>query len=373
MKRILRICRYAYSPKAETLKLVGGAEIQIFRLIEGLSDKIVQDVFTAYSVDFELDNVTCYHPKERKIYFETISLFFLCMKHLRKNKNIYDAIQIHSNGSLFPFVIGNAISLIYKLPVVYTFHCSRNVTYRAKKIEFLSKHLMNFAERKSIQRASCNVFLSKYIVDKMFEKNILSDSINFEIIGDAIQTNSPDISKEKEENSDKANIVFLGRISPEKGWDVFVECANKLRDKDYIFNMYGLGHVEKLNKKIKEYNLNKLIYHGFIPNKDVFKVFSKADIVVIPSYYEELGSVVLEAGLMKKTVIASKIGALEQILADSRGYTVDTGDVDGFCEKIVSIVENNDYQSGERLYEYICENYSLDNAVKKYMEVYNSL
>ena len=160
VKRILRIYRYVYDPKTKPLKIIGGTEIQIFRLIEGLSDKIAQDVFTSYNVDFEFDNVTCYNPKPRRIYFETVSLFFLCMKHLKKNKNLYDAVQLHASSGLFPFVIGNAISRIYKLPVVYTFHCSRNVTYKAGKIEFLSKHIMNYAERKSIQRADCNVFLS---------------------------------------------------------------------------------------------------------------------------------------------------------------------------------------------------------------------
>ncbi|MBQ2775272.1 MAG: glycosyltransferase family 4 protein [Clostridia bacterium] len=374
MKRILRIARSIYNPESISPQNISGTDIQVYRFIKSLSNDIEQDIFTIKNIDFHCNNVKCYSPKFLGI--EIFSLNFSCIKHLRENKNKYDAVQIHASSELFPLIIGEIISCVYKIPVVYTFHCCRNVTYRGKKIEIITNPIVNYLEKRCIRHATHNVFLSNHVVQKLLEKKVLLNTDKVSIIGDAIQIDNiaiPEETKTHDANH-KVEILYVGRISHEKGWDIFVECARKLQDKDYIFKMYGPGpDTKKLKEKMEQYKLNNLEYHGFIPNEEVLPILSKADIIVIPSYYEELGSVVLEAGLAKKTVIASSTGALTEILSEGRGYTVPVGDVDGFCSNIVNITESNNYSSGQLLYDYICKHYSMTNVTNKYMDIYNNI
>lgn len=168
-------------------------------------------------------------------------------------------------------------------------------------------------------------------------------------------------------------IVFIGRISHEKGWNIFLECAKRLKHKDYEFIMYGSGPEEKkLRKKMNRYQLENFHYYGIIKNENVREVLLNSKIVVIPSIYEELGSVVLEAGMMKKTVIASDIGALKEILADGRGVLVKMGKIDEFCLRINEEMNSMNTQKGELLYQYVHNNFSLDDISEKYISIYNS-
>ena len=137
--------------------------------------------------------------------------------------------------------------------------------------------------------------------------------------------------------------------------------------------MYGSGpEGKKLGKKMNRSQLENFHYYGIIKNENVSEVLLNSKIVVIPSIYEELGSVVLEAGMMKKTVIASDIGALKEILADGRGVLVKMGKIDEFCLRINEEMNSMNTQKGELLYQYVHNNFSLDDISEKYISIYNS-
>ena len=125
-----------------------------------------------------------------------------------------------------------------------------------------------------------------------------------------------------------------------------------------------------MKKMLKQYDLNNMVYHGNIPNTKVFDVINDSNVIVIPSRFEELGSIVLEAGIMKKNIVASSTGALREILDDKRGYLVNIDDVDGFCKSIEFAI-NNDENTGVSLYNYIKNNYMLEQSVKKHIALYN--
>lgn len=68
--------------------------------------------------------------------------------------------------------------------------------------------------------------------------------------------------------------------------------------------------------------------------------------------------------------MASSTGALREILDDKRGYLVNIDDVDGFCKSIEFAI-NNDENTGVSLYNYIKNNYMLEQSVKKHIALYN--
>lgn len=368
MSRILHIVTNIYNPEEVTKENIGGLEIQTYRLIKKLTEKgVLVDIISLNELYKENNSINCYSPKKNKGIFKMFHLFIECIKLLAQG-NKYSIVHIHANGGLFPIIISLLSKLIFKNTTINTFHCCRNITYKARPIEFFVKTLINFLEKQCIRKSDFNVFLSEFVLDKLKKKSIIKTISKNAVIGDAIDFKScpqQDVMCNK--------IVFIGRISHEKGWNIFLECAKKLKHKDYEFIMYGSGPEEKkLRKKMNRYQLENFHYYGIIKNENVREVLLNSKIVVIPSIYEELGSVVLEAGMMKKTVIASDIGALKEILADGRGVLVKMGEIDEFCLRINEEMNSMNTQKGELLYQYVHNNFSLDDISEKYISIYNS-
>ncbi len=367
MIRILHIVTNIYDPEKTTKENIGGLEIQTYRLIKKLTEKgILVDIISLNKLYKTNNRINCYIPKKNKGIFKMFHLFIECIKLLAQGE--YSIVHVHANGGLFPIIISLISKLVFKNTTINTFHCCRNITYKARPIEFFVKTLINYLEKQCIRKSDFNVFLSELVLDKLKKKNIIKTFSKNIVIGDAI-----DVKNCPHQDVMSKKIVFIGRISHEKGWNIFLECAKKLKHKDYEFIMYGGGPEEKkLRKKIDRYKLENFHYYGIIKNEDVREVLLKSKIVVIPSIYEELGSVVLEAGMMKKTVIASNVGALKEILTDGRGVLVKMGEIDEFCLRINEEMNSLNTQKGELLYQYVHNNFSLDDISEKYLSVYNS-
>lgn len=369
MKKILRIVPTLYDPDNVSPSNTGGVQIQVYKLIDALSEFVEQDVYTCNKVGFKDDNITVYGLKGSISTVKFIMFLAGVIYHLMKNKKKYGLIHIHSNGALSPLLVGEFIYHFLNIPVIYTFHCCRNVNYIGKKIEFLTVPIMNFLEKKCIHHSKCNVFLSQYVVNELLKLGVIDDNVKYKIISDAIEEKN--LINVPKVNNGIINITFIGRIHRQKGWEIFIKCARNFTDKPYIFNIYGTGpDLFKMKKMLKQYDLNNMVYHGNIPNTKVFDVINDSNVIVIPFRFEELGSIVLEAGIMKKNIVASSTGALREILDDKRGYLVNIDDVDGFCKSIEFAI-NNDENTGVSLYNYIKNNYMLEQSVKKHIALYN--
>ncbi|MBO7323299.1 MAG: glycosyltransferase, partial [Bacteroidales bacterium] len=102
---------------------------------------------------------------------------------------------------------------------------------------------------------------------------------------------------------------------------------------------------------------------------------SLADIFMLPSEYEGLPIVIIEAMSFGKPVVASNVGGISELVHnDVNGYTL-KNDAAVFAEKIDYILENPQVydkmsQSSKELYN---EHFTVDKMVDGYMEKYNRL
>jgi glycosyltransferase involved in cell wall biosynthesis len=124
--------------------------------------------------------------------------------------------------------------------------------------------------------------------------------------------------KLKPPNNKVPKILYLGEFSKPKGVPVLVEALKGIKEP-YEANFYGSGVLKGyLMDKIKENKLNAFV-HGPVDYEDVPKVMQKHDIVVFPSLVAEaFGRVVLEACAAGKTVIASDVGGVGEILKKNK-------------------------------------------------------
>src|SRR4030042_1709008 len=116
-----------------------------------------------------------------------------------------------------------------------------------------------------------------------------------------------DASKIKE--TDKI-VLFIGRITLQKGPDYFVEAAKKVLEKDQNvkFIMAGAGDMlPRMIERVAELGIaDKFIFPGFVNREEVAKLNKIADVFVMPSVSEPFGIVPLEAMSQETPVIISK-------------------------------------------------------------------
>lgn len=132
------------------------------------------------------------------------------------------------------------------------------------------------------------------------------------------------------------NVLYLGRLSEEKGSDLIPYIAEMYKQRRNIkFSIAGVGNQEDLIKaKILEKSVDGIVEMlGLVDAKTVIR---DADILLVPSRFDGRPGVIMEAMAMGVPVIATKVGGIpEMINHNVDGYLVDPGDIEAI-QKIIS-------------------------------------
>lgn len=154
--------------------------------------------------------------------------------------------------------------------------------------------------------------------------------------------NAVDFSDDKKFDIKKQDkvVLFLGRLTLQKGPDYFIEAAKKVLDydPDVKFIIAGNGDMEnKIIDRVAELGIgNKVLFAGFVTGPDVDKAYQAADLYVMPSVSEPFGITPLEALRNNVPVIISKQSGVSEVLKNA--LKVDFWDVDELANKMLSVL-----------------------------------
>ena len=135
-------------------------------------------------------------------------------------------------------------------------------------------------------------------------------------------------------------IITVGRLAPEKGFDIAILSAKEILNKGYDFRWYFIGwgsEETQLQKMITDNNLQReVIILG--QKENPMPYIKMANLYVQPSRNEGFGLTIAEALVLKKTIIASDIDSFrEQIQSGENGYLVPV-DPDSFANCIIDLM-----------------------------------
>src|SRR3990167_5838602 len=223
--------------------------------------------------------------------------------------------------------------------------------------------------------------LAEKLTDKIFtasKESFRLPSKKVEVTGHGIDTEKFKVqsSKFKSNENSKFRIISVGRISPVKNYEIMINMAEILKNKD--FSAQGgsaLGweikiagapilendkkYFEKLKNLIKEKKLDDIVeFVGPISNKDIAEFYQGGDLFINISDTGSLDKAVLEAMACGLKILTSN-EAFKYILPEENFTKNEPKEVAGKIENLSKSEKNYS------LVEYVDKNHGLDNLAEK--------
>lgn len=147
------------------------------------------------------------------------------------------------------------------------------------------------------------------------------------------------ISKDTISGNGTIKLIFMGRVTYEKGIIQFIKKINKSKLK-IEFHIYGSGELCKEIEKMHLRDGLKILLHGHIKRDALLAEISKFDIFVLPSiWYENAPLSILEAANLGLPVIVPNYGGLKEIAQLTFSYSLFDYEVDDIDQCLLEIIK----------------------------------
>ena len=164
--------------------------------------------------------------------------------------------------------------------------------------------------------------------------------------------------------------AFIGRLNDEKNPLFLVELAKSLLpEHNFIIRIAGDGPLKtKLNEMIAEQNLGdhfQLLGHV----DDVADLLAECHCLLIPSLWEGMPLVLLEAGASGIPVIATPVGNIPSLLNNTNGYI---GNTENFRKMAIEMMDNYGEAliRARRLMQKVNDDYGIKKSYQQHLQIY---
>lgn len=266
---------------------------------------------------------------------------------------------------------GLICSKLVRKPVIAVFHGRTSTNFKSIVYEKIDDFIQSYF--------NAIIAVSRYTANYVIHPRLKS---KIKVIPNAVKINhilnSTKINKIKKEigltNKDYI-VLYAGRLSREKGVDFLIGAAEKICRHWESIKIIILGNGperSELEKKVDDKKLrHNVLFAGYRNNIEDF--FNMMDVLVLPSKSEGMPLSILEAFAQKKPVIATHVGGVPEVVADSyNGLLVESQNVDALANAIEYLYLNPAIalKMGLNGYKIILKNFNFFNQAEHYLSVY---
>lgn len=288
-----------------------------------------------------------------------IKCFWKILRVIKSEK--VDVVHTHHRMAAF---YAQLVSMFCNVKKVYTSHS----VFRGKKI------LMNFA-LKNTKIVAVGDGVKRNLVS---EYDIPAEEIV--VIKNTIKiqkNNSKEKRLEELKKENKVLIGVIGRLSEQKGVDIFLKsmCGVVNKYPNAIGVIVGDGEKrQELEQLVEQLELTRnIIFLGFKTN--VLDIISQLDFVVSSSQREGLPLTPIEVFSQGKTIVASDICGINEVVTNRKnGLLCKMNDSDAFANKIMYMIEESEKRRifEENAFNTYLKEYSYEVFLEEYLKVYCS-
>ncbi|MFI5206007.1 MAG: glycosyltransferase family 4 protein, partial [Candidatus Paceibacterales bacterium] len=171
-------------------------------------------------------------------------------------------------------------------------------------------------------------------------------------------------------------VLFVGRLTLQKGPDYFLKAAKKVLEyeSNVVFLMVGDGDMKEqlIREAVHAGISDKVIFTGFLRDSELKKIYKSADLFVMPSVSEPFGIAGLESAINGTPVLLSKQSGISEIL--THALKVDFWDIDEMTNKILAVLQHPPLKHTLKKHTLMESHlHTWHKAAKKVKNIYNSV
>lgn len=244
-------------------------------------------------------------------------------RFLRDNRA--DVVHLHST---FAGVVGRASLLKSRAPVVY---CSHGWAHSMQV--GLAKRVV-YAAVECALAARADAIINISMSENRYAKLAGISSRKLHLIYNGVSDCAYSLP---EAGLSAKRILFVGRFDRQKGFDLLIEAFRSNALSDYSLDVIGGAVVDGPAPLDIPANVR---LRGWLPPNEVRAAISECDAVIMPSRWEGFGLVAVEAMRAARPVIATRVGALPEIVVDRKtGMLVEPESVPGLIRAVQQLAD----------------------------------
>jgi len=354
----------------------GGLGTHCYGLTRSLADKNVNVDFympkTRQSANSDKSNLTIKEVGETEIFpydrpgsKELAGQFFEAVYRyndllVQKVQGKYDLVHCHD---WLTMKAGVALKNKMGVPLVLTVHSTE---YDRSGWLYPNQWFIDI-EREGMEKAdkiiAVSSFTKRVIVDKY---GIIPDKIS--VVHNAVYP----IGEGEKQNI----ILFLGRLTIQKGPEFFLRAAQKVLEYEpgCRFVVAGMGDMlpRLIDQAVDMGISDKIVFTGLLTEEEVKHIYQIASIYVMPSVSEPFGITALEAASAGTPIIVSKTAGVSEAFRNC--FRVDFWDTDEMANKILSLLKYEPLLSTMKEHgKQEIQLFTWDRVAEKTLDVYREV
>jgi glycosyltransferase involved in cell wall biosynthesis len=186
------------------------------------------------------------------------------------------------------------------------------------------------------------------------------------------------LSDELQKKLPEKYVLFLSTIQPRKNLQGLIDAFVWLKrtNPQLVHKLVVIGKLgwkfDSILNKIKQHS-NLVVYLNYLNNEESNQILKKADLLVLPSFYEGFGMTILEAFAANVPVATSKISSMPEVAEQAAVYfnPFDSKDMALAIQKVLTdklLVDDLRHKGRERL-----KNFSWEKCAKETLSIIYSL
>ena len=268
-----------------------------------------------------------------------------CNNNLYFSKfNIPTILRIHGSVSFINDMAGNSFEMLHKNDCAHFNRCD---------------HILAVSE-----------FSLNYIREKFILPNIKSYGVIYNPVEESII--------HKTTPSDKDTVLFLGRLTKEKGATSLVKAFNMCAGKNPQIKLQflGAGDTKTLLEYVEPQYHNRIEFWGHCSRQKVVECIDQCSFACIPSYFENFSMAALEVMSRNKTIIFTERASGKELIKDGvNGFAVDPDNIALISEKMLFLANNHSARDkmANNAYNDVAERFVASKIVEQLEQYYHKI
>ena len=175
----------------------------------------------------------------------------------------------------------------------------------------------------------------------------------------------------------KKQVVFLGWVVAAKGVSELVKAWNVIGEEfpDYKLIIVGQAKQEYFEELRCAATVDNIVFTGEMKHNDAVQLLAESKVFILPSYTEGFPNSVLEAMALKNAVVATKVGAIPEMLADECGVLISPRSVDEIVCALKKVLgdEEKISEMASCAFAKVNREYSIEKVYEQYKKIWNGV